>query len=154
MNPDHRLIRLVRLLPWLQVAGNLAVAAMAMQAIITGVFPFSHHWIIPFMAAVLLAQSTLFFNRGPVWPLAALSLFLLAIGVARLRTIWESHHLIHLAFAFALCAVHHQRLSAWASPPFWQMANRRWGVVFMVVAAWAAVLAWRQGIWWGINTGA
>jgi hypothetical protein len=154
MNPNQRLVTLVRLLPWLQVAGNLAVAAMAMQAVITGLFPYSHHWIFPFMAVVLLVQSAAFFNRGPVWPLTSLSLFLLGIGVARLRTIWESHHLIHLAMAFGICAVHHHRLAGWASPSMWTQANRRWTTVFGVVAIWAAALAWRQGIWWGLEPGA
>ncbi len=154
MNRDAQLLRILRLLPWLTVAGNIGVAGMAMQAIITGIFPFSHHWIIPFMATVLFFQSVAFFNRGPVWPLTGLSLFLLGIGVARLRTIWESHHLIHLALAFAICAAHHRRLSAWISPPAWQAANRRWAATIAAVAVAAAMVAWRQGIWWGLSTGA
>jgi len=148
MRPDPR-----RLVPWLTVAGNLALATMFMQAIITGLFPFSHHWIFPGMATVLLAQSAGFRDRGPVWPLAALSLLLLGIGVARLRTIRESHHLVHLALAFGVCAAHHRCLARWASPPAWQTANRRWAASLAAVALAGAIAAWRQGIWWGLAAG-
>lgn len=142
-----------RLLPWLTIAGNLAAATMGMQAIVTGLFPFSHHWILPAMAALLLAQSAGFRDRGPVWPLTALSVLLVGIGVARLRTIWESHHLVHLALALGLCAAHHERLARWQAPPAWQEANRRWAASLGGAALLAAALAWRQGIWWGLSEG-
>jgi len=142
-----------RLLPWLTIAGNVAAAVMAMQAIITGVFPYSHHWIFPGMAAMLLAQSAGFRDRGPVWPLAALSVLLVGLGIARLRTIWESHHLVHLALALGLCAAHHERLSRWSAPPVWGEANRRWAASLGAAAVLAAALAWRQGIWWGLAAG-
>lgn len=142
-----------RLLPWLTVAGNCAVAIMFMQAIITGLFPFSHHWIFPGMAAVLLAQSAVFRNRGPVWPLTVLSVLLLGIGIARLRTIRESHHLIQLALAFGLCAAHHGCLARWVSPSSWRQANRRWAVSLGAVALAGALEAWREGLWWGLSAG-
>jgi len=142
-----------RLLPWLTIAANVAAAVMFMQAIITGLFPYSHHWILPGMALVLLAQSAGFRDRGPVWPLTALSVLLVGIGAARLRTIWESHHLVHLALALGLCAVHHERLSRWQAPPAWSEANRRWAGSLGGVALLAAAFAWRQGIWWGLAAG-
>jgi len=142
-----------RLLPWLTIVGNLAAAIMLMQAIITGLFPFSHHWIFPGMAVILLAQSAGFRDRGPVWPLASLSVLLLGIGVARLGTIIQSHHLVHLALAFGIGALHHACLASWGSPPAWRQANRRWAASLALVALTGAAIAWRQGIWWGLTAG-
>jgi len=135
------------------VAANLAAAVGWMQAIITGVFPWSHHWIFPGIAAQLLAQTWVFRRRGPGGALAALAALLLAVAVARLPTIRGAHHLIHFAAAFALCAGLHVRLSGWEGPARWRRVNRAWAAAYAAVAVAAALLAWRFGIWWGISDG-
>lgn len=144
---------LIRLLPVLVVAVNLTAAIGWMQAIITGLFPWSHHWIFPGIAVQLLVQAFLFRRRGPVLPFAGLTALLLAIAIARLPTIAASHHLIHFAMAFALSSILHWRMAFWESSPAWGKANRWWAAGYAVVAAAAAVLAWRSGIWWGISDG-
>lgn len=129
------------------------MAAGFAQLTVTGIFPFSHHWIFPVMALALLTQTVTFPRGGPVAPFAVCSLLLLGVAVARLETIWLSHHLIHFALAFALCGVLHRILAGWPSSANWQRANRSWAGLFLAVAAVAAFLAWRQGIWWGIRDG-
>ena len=125
-----------------------------MQAIIAGLFPWSHHWIFPIMAGLLLAQTWLFKGRGPVGSFVGLSLLLLGIAVARLPTIAASHHLILFSMAFALAAVLYWRLAAWAGPSSaWRVATRWCAMLYAVVAVASALLAWRLGIWWGIADG-
>jgi hypothetical protein len=144
---------LTRFLPALVVAANLAAALGWMQAILTGLFPWSHHWIFPCIAVQLLAQAFLFRTRGPGAALAGLSALLLGIAVARLPTIHASHHLIHFAMAFGLCAVLHRRLAGWAAPAPWPALHRWWAVLYAAVAVVSALLAWHAGIWWGIRDG-
>lgn len=144
---------LTRWLPFLIVAANVALAGVFAQLVITGIFPFSHHWIFPVMAAALVTQTFSFPNGGPVVAFAVCSLLLLGVGVARLETITLSHHLIHFALAFGLCARLHRILAGWPSPEAWRTANRRWAGFFAAVAVVAAVIAWRRGIWWGIHDG-
>ncbi len=144
---------LTRFLPAVIVAANLAAAIGWMQAIVTGLFPWSHHWIFPGIALQLLAQTFLFRRRGPVAPFAGLATLLLAIAVARLPTITASHHLVHFAMAFGLTAALHWRMAAWESPPAWRRANRWWAGGYATVAVVSALIAWRLGIWWGISDG-
>lgn len=144
---------LIRWLPWLIVAANLAAAGGFAQLVITGIFPFSHHWIFPVMGVALIIQTRMFPRGGPVAPFAGCSLLLLGVAVARLETIWLSHHLIHFALAFGLGAMLHAILSRWPSSLLWRLANRRWAALFSAVAVVAAWFAWRHGIWWGIHDG-
>lgn len=144
---------LTRWLPWVIVAANVAGAAGFAQLVVTGLFPFSHHWIFPVMALALLVQTRMFPGGGPVAPFVACSLLLLGVAVARLETIILSHHLIHFAMAFGLGAALHRALSRWPSTPAWATANRRWAGLFLAVAVVAAFLAWRQEIWWGLDDG-
>ncbi len=129
------------------------MAAGLAQLIVAGVFPFSHHWILPVMALALVLQTRLFPRGGPVAPFVACSVLLLGVSVARLETITLSHHLIHFSMAFGLGAVLHRILSRWPSSELWQRANRSWTGLFLAVALVSAFLAWRQGIWWGIRDG-
>lgn len=140
-----------RWLPVVQIAANVAGATVLMQLVTAGLFPWSHHWVLPIVEGALLAQVLATGGRG--WALAACSLLLLAITVARRETIWLSHHLIHFALTFALAAPLHARVAVTALPGSWRTSNRWWAAGFGLVAILAAALAVRQGIWWGIRDG-
>ena len=144
---------LARLLPALVFAANLALAAVFAQLVISGVFPWSHHWIFPVMAALILAQTFGFRRTGPVAGFVAANVVLLAVAAARLETIRLSHHLIHFALAYAIGAVTHRQLARWDAGPGWASANRRWARTLAFVAVGAALLALRDGIWWGLRDG-
>lgn len=144
---------LARLLPALVFAANLAVAGVLAQLIISGIFPWSHHWIFPMMAALILAQTFGFRRTGPVAGFVAADVVLLGTAAARLETIWLSHHLVHFALAYGIAAVTHVRLARWDAGPGWAQANRGWARTLAAVAVGAAYLAWRNGIWWGLRDG-
>ncbi len=138
-------------LPIMQIGANVAGAIVLMQAIISGVFPWSHHWFFPVMEAALLLQ--VLATRGRGWALAACSLFVLLVAIARIETIHLSHHLIHFALTFGLAAGVHGRVARASAPGAWRSANRGWAAAFVGVALLAAVIAIRQGVWWGLRDG-
>ena len=140
------------LIPFLVVAGNLGLFLVSASLIVSGAFGFSHHWLFLLHEAVLLAQVFLF--RPPflaVRTLTGLSLLVLGVAVARLETVYLSHHLMQFSLAFIAGIPLHLRLYAGRKNPI-RHINGGLAILCAVVALVSAAIAWHYGIWWNLIT--
>jgi len=139
-----------RWLPVGVVTGNLAVFQLSASCVLSGSVRLSHHWLFPFHEGLLLLKVFLLDRRLPVRTLTVLSLLVLGISVARMETIYLSHHLIHLSMAWALGAAIHRRLAATRSSP-WRAFNAPFAVVAAIWMMVTGVVAVTSEIWWGMS---
>jgi len=143
--------RISPLIPFLMVAGNSGLFLVSASLIVSGTFGFTHHWLFLLHEVVLLAQVFLF--KPPflaVRTLTGLSLLVLGVAVARLETIYLSHHLMQFSLAFIAGAPLHLRLYAGRKNPM-RRFNGGMAILCAVVALVSAAIAWQYGIWWGLT---
>jgi len=139
------------LLPLAVVAGNIGLFLVTSSLIVSGSFGFSHHWLFLLHEVVLLAQ--VFLLKPPYLPvrtLASLSLLVLGVAIARLETIYLSHHLMQFSLAFIAGIFLHLRLYS-GRKNSWRRFNGGLAVFCAVVAVTSAVIALRYGIWWSFT---
>ena len=86
----------------------------------------------------------------PVRVLTLLSLLILGVAIARLETIYLSHHLMQFSMPFFAGLTLHYRLGAGRKNP-WKHFNRGVAAICALVAFISAVIAIRYGIWWGLS---
>lgn len=140
------------------MAGNLAAFLLSASGVLSGAVAVSHHWLMPFhegllfLQVVVLGRSARGAPGAPVRTLGFLSLVVLGISVARLETMFLSHHLIHLALAWAIGAFLHRRLAALRTAP-WRTFNGSFAVLAALWAGLTLVVAVSSGVWWGIGGG-
>jgi len=137
-------------LPAALVAANLGAFFLSAQTILSGTIGISHHWLFPFHEALLLVQAAVFRRAWAVKPLAGLSWLIMLLTVARLETIYISHHAIHSALTYAIGAALHVMLGSVRDAP-WRGFNRRFAAACAIGALGTAYAAWKQGIWWGLE---
>jgi hypothetical protein len=128
-------------------AGNIAVFVLSSWCVLSGAVDVSHHWLFPFHEALLLVQALLIRRAWAVKVLTGLSCLVLLLTVARIETIYLSHHLIHAALAWGLGTGVHFALSA-RPDSSWRYFNYRLGRSAPLIAGMALVMAVRQGVWW------
>lgn len=133
-------------------AANLLLFVVGSGFVLSGKAGFSHHWLIPFHEAALLGQVVVLGRRAPARVFLVLSLLVLGVSVARMETIFLSHHLIHMSMAWGLAAALHRRLSLVSGAA----AGKVNSSLAVLAAAWAVITltaALLHGIWWGISDG-
>ena len=135
------------------MAGNLAAFLLSASGVLSGAVAVSHHWLMPFHEGLLFLQVVVL-GRGapgaPVRTLGFLSLVVLGISVARLETIFLSHHLIHLALTWTIGAFLHRRLATLRAAPC-RTFNGSFAVLAALWAGLTLVVAVSSGVWWGIG---
>ena len=134
------------------LAGNLAAFLLSASGVLSGAVAVSHHWLMPFHEGLLYLQVVFLGPGAPVRMLAFLSLLVLGISVARLETIFFSHHLLHLSLAWAIGVSLHRRLAALRAAP-WGTFNGSFAVLAALWAGLTLVVAVSSGVWWGIGGG-
>jgi hypothetical protein len=138
------------MLPTILVACNFGLFILSSWCILSGAVGVSHHWLFPFHEALVLAQAVLIRRAWAVKALTGLSCLVLLLTGARIETIYLSHHLLQAAITWGLGSAVHLALSSRADSP-WRHFNFRLGRSAPLVAGIAAILAVKQGVWWGIG---
>jgi hypothetical protein len=133
------------------IAVNLAAFLASSSCFLSDKSVLSHHWIFPLHAGLIFAQGFLLRGRYMPATIACISFLLLGISLARLETIYLSHHLVHFSLAWAFAFGLHLRLGIRSGAGAFRNLNLLWAGLCGISAIASFFVAFRQGIWWGIG---